>query len=56
MTNLKSRLEKLEHKSAPGVPTSFIRVIQDGDLTPEQEREIAQAEAEGKGVLLRVIV
>lgn len=56
MGNLKTRLEKLEVKNCTGMPTSFIRIIQHGDLTPEQEQEITQAKAEGKGIILRVIV
>jgi hypothetical protein len=58
MTYLRTRLQKLEAHATSQLrlPTGFLRLTQNGDLTPGQEQQIAEAEAAGKFVILRVIV
>lgn len=56
MTNLKRRLDTLETKSGAGLHTGGIRIIKDGELTQDQERQVAEAEAAGKLVIIREIV
>jgi hypothetical protein len=58
MTYLRTRLQKLEAHATSQcqLPTGFLRLTQNGDLTPDQEQQIAEAEAAGKFVILRVIV
>lgn len=56
MTQLRTRVQRLEANAAPMPHTGCIRIIQDGDLTSEQKRQIAEAEEQGKMVIVRVLV
>lgn len=56
MNQLRNRLAKLEAHSATPIHTGWVRFIQDGDLTPEQQRDIDAAHAAGKDVIIRQIV
>jgi hypothetical protein len=56
MINLKTRLEKLEARHLPSLLMEFVRIIQHGDLTQGQERQIAKARAKGRGIIHRIIV
>ena len=56
MSLLRTRLQRLEEHAAPAPHTGAIRIIQNGELTPEQKRQIADAKAQGKMVILRVFV
>lgn len=56
MSQLRSRVQKLEASVTPPLPAGFLRIIQHGDLTPDQEAEMACAKAAGKFVIIRKIV
>lgn len=56
MTQLRQRVQRLEATATPTQHTGCVRIIQNGELTPDQERQIAEAEAQGKMVIVRQIV
>jgi hypothetical protein len=56
MSYLRGRLQKLESKVAPAPHTGFVRIIKDGELTADQQAEIAAAEAAGKLIIIRDII
>lgn len=58
MSQLEKRLSKIEaatHDARFPAPPP-VRIIQDGALTPDQAREIAEANASGALVILRNLV
>lgn len=56
MAQLRGRVQKLEAKAAPLPHTGCLRMIQDGELTAEQQRTIDEANVAGKLVIIRQIV
>lgn len=53
---LKARLTQLEAKASPYCNGPTVRIIQNGDLTPEQARLIADGKSAGRLIIVREII
>lgn len=53
---LKARLTQLEAKASPYCSGPAVRIIQNGELTPEQMQIIAESRQGGRLVIIRQIV
>lgn len=56
MTQLRTRVQRLEASARPVPHTGCIRIIQNGDLSQRQKQEIAAADESGKLVIVRRMV
>lgn len=56
MSQLRSRVLKMEMSKAPAPHAGFLRIIRRGDLTAEEEARVEHANATGKLVIIRRII